>query len=67
MDEYEIQERRQAFNQWLRMVGKQIGYYSLPANLQGQMHEALRKAFNAGQRFRFVWLVRSNPCDAVVG
>lgn len=51
MDEYEIQERRQAFNQWLRMVGKQIGYYSLPANLQGQMHEALRKAFNAGQRF----------------
>lgn len=29
--------------------------------------EEQQAAFNAGQRFRFVWLVRSNPCDAVVG
>lgn len=51
MDDFEIKERGQAFDKWLREHGDKIGYFLLPANRQDQMRGMLRKAFNGGSNY----------------
>lgn len=48
MSPEEIVERRAAFNRFLVDHGGRLGYYKLPSSIQGQVHEMLRKTFNAG-------------------
>lgn len=44
----EVDHRREEFNLWLRVHGDKLGYYKLPANLQQQVHDLMRKSYNAG-------------------
>ena len=48
----EQDERRVAFNDWLRNNGDKLGFYTIQPNRQQHTHEMLRKAFNAGFNFR---------------
>lgn len=50
-DQILVAERKIAFNKWLRDEGTNLGYYALPPQLQGSVHNMLRRAFNRGARY----------------
>lgn len=46
--EEEQNERRMEFNNWLRKNYEKVGMHTIPANRQQDVHDMLRKAYNAG-------------------
>lgn len=43
--------RRNAFNVWLAKNGERLGFYDLPTTVQFDVHEMLRKSWNAGTNY----------------
>ena len=52
IDEYEATKRKEYFNVWFAEHSSYLGYYKIPSNLQGLVHEIARRAFNAGDHYQ---------------
>lgn len=46
-----IEERRQAFNKFLRLEGGRMKFYRLPSQDITMVHDMMRKSFMAGARY----------------
>lgn len=48
LSEFELAERREAFNGWFRRWSEHNGYHQLPSQHQGVVHDMVRRAFYGG-------------------